>query len=115
MIIKKKKDFSPQLKDDENMKDVKYYPMLTAGDGTPNFAMRLFEIGPEGYTPRHQHSWEHEVYIIRGDGYAVKGEEKIKVEKDSFIFVEPSELHQLQAGKNGMAIICVVPNEGQPS
>ncbi|GAH21484.1 unnamed protein product, partial [marine sediment metagenome] len=41
--------------------------------------------------------------------------EKIEIGKDDFIFVEPSELHQFQAGEDGMSIICVVPNEGQPS
>lgn len=115
MIIKKKKDFDPQIKENEDMKGVKFYPMLTAGDGTPNFAMRLFVIDPGGYTPRHRHKWEHEVYIIRGDGYVVAGEEKIRVEQDDFIFVEPSELHQFRAGESGISMICVVPNEGQPS
>lgn len=27
----------------------------------------------------------------------------------------PSELRQFQAGEDGMSIICVVSNEGQPS
>lgn len=115
MIIKKKKNFNPQIKEDDKMKGIKFYPMLTARDGTPNFAMRLFEIGPGGYTPRHQHRWEHEVYIISGGGFVIKCEEKIKIEKDDFIFVEPSELHQFQAGENGLSIICVVPNERHPS
>ena len=115
MIIKKKKSFDPQIKEDEEMKGVKFYPMLTAGDGTPNFAMRLFEIDPGGYTPRHRHEWEHEVYIVGGEGYVVAGEEKTWVEKDDFIFVEPSELHQFLAGEDGLSMICVVPNEGQPS
>ena len=115
MIIKKKRDFSPRIKEDDNMTGVKFYSMLTAGDGTPNFAMRLFEIDPGGYTPRHRHGWEHEIYIIKGDGYVVKGEEKIEIEQDDFIFVEPSELHQILAGENGISLICVVPNEGQPS
>jgi len=113
MIIKKKKDFNPTIMEDDKLSGIKFYPMLTAKDGTPTFAMRLFEISPGGYTPRHQHGWEHEVYIICGGGFVLKGEERIEIEKDDFIFVEPSELHQFQAGENGMSIICVVPNEGQ--
>lgn len=114
MIIKKKKDYSPQIKENKDMKGVKFYPMLTAGDGTPNFAMRLFEIDPGGYTPRHGHKWEHEVYVIKGDGYVFKDDKKTRIERDDFIFVEPSELHQFRAGEKGMSIICVVPNKGQP-
>lgn len=115
MIIKKKKDFNPAVRDDEGFRSVKFYPMLTAKDGTPTFAMRLFEIGPGGCTPKHRHDWEHEIYIIDGGGIAIKDDEKMEVEKDDFIYVEPSELHQFQAGENGMSIICVVPNRGQPS
>jgi len=115
MIIKKKNNFNPEIMENDQMKSVKFYSMLTVKDGTPNFAMRLFEIGPGGYAPRHQHGWEHEVYIISGDGFVLKGEEKIKIEKDDFIFVEPSEVHQFRAGGDGMSMICVVPNEEQPS
>jgi quercetin dioxygenase-like cupin family protein len=113
VIIKKKKDYDPQIRENKDMRGVKFYPMLTAGDGTPNFAMRLFEIDPGGYTPRHSHEWEHEVYVIKGDGYVFKGDEKTRIEKDDFIFVEPSELHQFRAGERGISIICVVPNKGQ--
>ena len=115
MIIKKKKDFNPFMMEDDKSSGIKFYPMLTARDGTSTFAMRLFEINPGGYTPRHQHGWEHEVYIISGSGFVLMGKEKVKIEKDDFIFVEPSELHQFQAGENGIGMICVVPNEGQPS
>jgi len=115
MIIKKKNNFNPQIMENKGASGIKFYPMLTAKEGTPNFAMRLFEIGPGGYTPRHQHSWEHEVYIISGDGFVLKGEEKIKIEEDDFIFIEPSEVHQFRAGENGMSMICVVPNKDQPS
>jgi quercetin dioxygenase-like cupin family protein len=113
MIIKKRKEFEPIVKDDSEIKSVNYYPMLTAKDGTPTFAMRLFEIGPGGYTPKHRHDWEHEVYIVSGDGFVFKDGMDVRVEKDDFIYVEPSELHQFRAGNIGMTMICVVPNRGQ--
>jgi quercetin dioxygenase-like cupin family protein len=115
MIIKKKKDFNPIIKDDSESKSVRLYPMITAKDGAPNFAMRLFEIGPGGHTPGHRHDWEHEIYVIEGGGYALGDDRKIDIEKNDFIYVEPLEFHQLQAGENGMRIICVVPNKGHSS
>ena len=115
MIIKKKRDFDPRIMEDKEMKGVKFYPMLTAGDGAPNYAMRLFEVEPGGYTPRHRHEWEHEVYIIGGGGHVIAGGEETRIEQDDFIFIEPSELHQFRAGEDGLSMICVVPNEGQPS
>lgn len=45
--------------------------------GAENFAMRLFEIQPRGYSPLHQHDWEHEVFILEGKG-AVR-DKKMKV------------------------------------
>ncbi|MEA2015735.1 MAG: cupin domain-containing protein [Actinomycetota bacterium] len=113
MIIKKKSEFDPILMDDNGIKRVNFFPMLTAKDGTPTFAMRLFEIGPGGHTPRHSHDWEHEVYIISGDGFVFKDGKEESIEKDDFIYVGPSELHQFRAGDNGMSMICVVPNRGQ--
>jgi len=39
--------------------------------GAENFAMRLFEVEPGGYTPYHKHPWEHEVFVLEGDGVVV--------------------------------------------
>jgi quercetin dioxygenase-like cupin family protein len=114
MIIKKKKEFSPIIMEDDRSSGIRFYPMLTAKDGTPTFAMRLFEIGPGGHTPRHSHDWEHEVYIVSGRGSVLKGNDMVEIEKDDFIFVEPLELHQFKAGDEGLRMICVVPNKGQP-
>jgi quercetin dioxygenase-like cupin family protein len=36
--------------------------------GAPNFVMRLFEIDPDGYSPFHTHAWEHEVFVLEGEG-----------------------------------------------
>ena len=37
-------------------------------DGAPTFAMRQFEVEPGGYTPRHHHPYEHEVFVLEGEG-----------------------------------------------
>jgi len=115
MIIKRKREFDPIIMDDSESHGISYYPMLTVKDGTPNFAMRLFELKPGGYTPEHSHDWEHEVYVISGSGSVLKGGNFVEIEKDNFIYVEPMELHQFRAGDNGLRMICVVPNKGQHS
>ena len=38
-----------------------------------NFAMRLFEIEPGGHTPRHQHDYEHEIFVLEGEGHVLEG------------------------------------------
>ena len=114
MKIKKKKDINHRIMNDGEAKGIKFFPAITAKDGAPNFAMRLFDISPKGHTPKHAHNWEHEVYIISGNGFILKGENKIPVEKEDFILVPADELHQFMASDDGMSMICVVPNEGQP-
>ena len=67
--------------------------VITAEDGAPNFAMRVIEIQPGSTTPSHSHPWEHEVFILSGQG-VVKGEQgESQIEKDSVIFVAPDEKH----------------------
>ena len=48
--------------------------LLGQSDGTPTFAMREFEVAPGGYTPRHSHDYEHEVFVLEGDGVVFEGE-----------------------------------------
>ena len=111
--IKKKKDLVPKpLAVNAKMyKSVKYCPLITSRlDDAPNFSMRLFELGPDGYTGQHKHSYEHEVYILSGSGIVLKDVVKTKIEKDDCIFIPPYEVHQLLAGKSGISFICVVPN-----
>jgi quercetin dioxygenase-like cupin family protein len=42
--------------------------LITKEMGAPNFVMRLFEIDPDGYSPFHTHAWEHEVFVLEGEG-----------------------------------------------
>lgn len=46
-------------------------------DGSENFAVRHCEIGSGGFSPYHSHSWEHEIFVLEGEGLAV-GENKSK-------------------------------------
>jgi len=46
-----------------------------------NFAMRYFVIGKGGNTPLHSHDWEHEIFVVKGEGYIHNGNEKIKSKK----------------------------------
>lgn len=113
MKLKKRKDLveSPIIKDTPLYNSVKYYPVLTArADDAPNFSMRLFEIGPEGNTSMHRHSYEHEVYVVEGDGILVVEGDEMMIESGDFILIQQLEKHQLKAGKEGIAFVCVVPN-----
>ena len=114
MKIKKLSDMDPIIMDDGEAAGIRFFPVLTEKDGAPNFAMRLFKIAPSGHSPRHEHAWEHEVVVTAGSGFVLNVDQKIAIEKDDFILVPPGRLHQFIAGEQGMSMVCVVPNEGQP-
>jgi len=76
----------------------------------PHFYMRIFEIAPGGHTPKHSHEWEHEVFVVKGNGKIVLkgGEERLK-EGDA-VYVESEELHQfVNSSKSTLRLICVIP------
>ncbi len=80
-------------------------------DGAPNFAMRQFEVAPGGYTPRHSHPYEHEVFVLEGSGVVFEGDTEHPLRAGDVIFVKPDEVHQFRnTGDAPMKFLCMVPN-----
>ena len=38
--------------------------------------MREFELDPGGHTPQHFHPYEHEIYVLEGEGAIVDGDRR---------------------------------------
>ena len=86
--------------------------LVSEADGAPNFAMRRFEIAPGGYTPRHSHPYEHEVYVLEGDGVVYEGDQQHAITAGDVIFVTPGDVHQFRnTGQVPMTFLCLVPND----
>ena len=84
--------------------------VITAADGAPNFCMRVFELEPGSSTPAHCHPWEHEIFILSGQGVVVTGEKKTLIGKDNVIFIAPDEQHCfLNNSSESLRFICVIP------
>ena len=78
--------------------------------GAENFAMRLFEIEPGGYSPLHTHSWEHEVFVIYGAGSVFDGEKANAFKAGDVVFVPPNERHQFKnSGRKLLRFLCLIP------
>ena len=89
---------------------VKVRWLITKDIGAPNFAMRLFEMQPGGYSPLHTHDWEHEVFILEGEGTVVGKEGEKKFKPGDAVFVPSNEKHQFKnTGKKLVKFICLVP------
>jgi quercetin dioxygenase-like cupin family protein len=79
--------------------------------GAPNFAMRQFEVAPGGYTPKHSHPYEHEVFVLEGQGVVLEGEVEHSLKAGDFVLVAPNEIHQfLNKGAQPLKFLCMVPN-----
>jgi len=87
---------------------------LSKEDGAPVFSWRVFTIEPGGYTPFHQHPYEHMNYVIEGDGVLVdaKGAER-PVSEGDFALVLPNEKHQYRnkSADKTFVMICGVPKQ----
>ena len=94
----------------EGAKGVTIRWLVSKNDGAPGFQMRLFEVAPGGKTPLHTHEWEHEVYILEGEGVLTYEGEERQFSKGFFAFVPPGRKHSFSnTGEGILSFICVVP------
>jgi quercetin dioxygenase-like cupin family protein len=84
--------------------------LITKEIGAQNFAMRLFEMQPGGYSPSHGHPWEHEVFVLEGKGIVVDDKEEKKFGAGDVIFISSNEKHQFKNnGEKIVKFLCLVP------
>ena len=110
MIIGKTRDVEPSEVHEKDMQGVSMKVVISADEGAPNYVMRVFDIEPGGHTAYHTHPWEHEVYVLEGEGTVREGEKHHRLEKGSFVLVAPNEAHNFaNTGQGIFRFICVVP------
>ncbi len=92
------------------IKDVKVRWLISQKDGADHFAMRLFEIQPGGYTPLHQHDWEHEVFVLEGAGVTKNKTNEEPFKQGDVFFVPSMEWHQFaNTGEDVLKFLCLIP------
>jgi len=98
----------------EGAKDAWKQIPLSREDGAPVYAYRVFTVDPGGFTPYHQHNYEHMNFIIEGEGELVNesGERK-PLKAGDFALVNPNEKHQYRNASpdKPFIMICGVPKE----
>jgi quercetin dioxygenase-like cupin family protein len=96
--------------DEAGASNVKIRWLISEREGAENFAMRLFTLAPGGYTPLHTHPWEHEVFVLKGEGVVVEDGKDVALSAGDVIFVPSEEEHQFRNTSNGeLEFICLVP------
>jgi quercetin dioxygenase-like cupin family protein len=103
---------TPKHFDNNEMKGVAGRVLIGQHDGAENFYMRLFEIAPGGYTQKHTHNWEHEIFIHSGKGEVYTNGNWHPVNADNVIFIPANEEHQLKNNDHDVFIfVCLIPSK----
>ena len=108
----------------KNFKDIKAEPVTTAGatrtsirwlitknDGASGYAMRLFEVEPDGVIPTHSHDFEqHEIFVLEGTAKVKYGDKETIAKKGDALLVPVGEPHSyINDRKEPFKFICVIP------
>jgi quercetin dioxygenase-like cupin family protein len=110
VIVGNYREIEPQIINNEIVKNVEKRILIGSKMGAPNFVMRLFIVKPGGNSPRHTHFWEHEVYILKGEGEVFNGTVYEKINEGSYVFVPPNVEHQFKnTSDEDLHFLCIIP------
>jgi quercetin dioxygenase-like cupin family protein len=80
--------------------------------GAPIFTMRVFEVQPGHNTPHHSHWWEHQVFVLSGQGLVRTERGDQTIGHGSVVYVPGGDLHQFRCtGDDVLRFICLIPQE----
>lgn len=111
MTVKEAMSVKPQTVAEAEGVTVRW--LIGESDGATNFHMRLFELQPNSQTPWHQHPWEHEVFVLEGEGTVKSDQGEHKLVAGTVVFVQPNEWHQFKAHpEKPLKFLCLIPASG---
>ena len=93
-------------------------------DGAPTFSLRQFTVDPGGFTPRHSHDYEHEVFIVSGKGTVLLEGAERPIQAGDVVYVPADQEHQFRSAAalsndpGGLRFLCIIPvtrNCGDPT
>lgn len=91
-------------------KNVQMRMLIGPNNGANVFHMRQFEVGPGGYTPHHQHNYEHEVLILSGRGHLKADDGDKPLQAGDVVWIPANEMHQfVNVGNEPLQFICLIP------
>jgi quercetin dioxygenase-like cupin family protein len=100
----------PEVYEDPDVRGVSVRWLIGRSPETPNFAVRYFEIEPGRKTSLDTHAHDHGVFVLRGRGQVLLGEEVTEVGFGDTIYVSPYEIHQFTCvGEEPLGFLCVIP------
>ncbi len=84
--------------------------LIGRDEGAEDFIIRYFTLPPGGHSSLEHHRHQHGVVIVQGHGRVRLGERWTEIGVGDAIFIEPDEVHQLQAAADQpLGFLCVIP------
>lgn len=81
--------------------------------GQPAIVARRWSLAPNGRSPGMVHGEaEQLLYVIRGNGAAMVGSERMPLEPETMLWLEPGDAYHFEAGPEGLEILQGYPPEG---
>ncbi len=103
-----------KIYDDDCAKSLAKKILIGPNEGWSGWAMRIMEIKPGGYSPKHAHDWPHINYFLSGQGILMIDNEEHEVRTDSYAFVPANVIHQFKnTSEDSLRFICIVPEHGE--
>jgi quercetin dioxygenase-like cupin family protein len=88
--------------------------VIGQADGDTSFCLRVFEISPQGFSAKHSHNYEHQVFVHSGQGEIWDGVSWRDIGPGSIIHIPGGEEHQLRNnGPELLVFACAIP-KGAP-
>ena len=103
---------SVKAEDVANARGTRIRVLISKDDGAPTYAMRFFEMDPQGHIPEHKHPWEHEIFVIKGKLGVKIGGEYYEVDEGTAIYIPPNMPHEYwNIGREVVQFICTIPHK----
>ncbi|QMS84639.1 cupin domain-containing protein [Candidatus Xianfuyuplasma coldseepsis] len=113
MIVGHLEKLDGKVIESSQVQDVMMKVLVSPKEGWDGHVMRVFEVGIDGYTPKHQHPWPHINYIIDGVGSLMIDHQEYQITSGSYAYVPSDTIHQFKnVGEKPLKFICIVPEEG---
>jgi quercetin dioxygenase-like cupin family protein len=110
MIIRHYEDVEALTPQEPGIVGVKMRVVIGEEEGAPNFIMRHFSVEPGGQSPYHSHPWEHEVFVLKGEGEVIQGDKAFRISPGNVIYIPSGEEHQfVNKGNELMEFLCLIP------
>lgn len=85
--------------------------VIGKSEGAPNFAMRVIEFLPGAVFETHEHLYEHEIFVLEGEGVAEAPDGDHVMRQGVALYVPPGEPHGYRnTGEGPLRFICVIPH-----